>query len=283
MSIQDMKGRKGDITGSGYYRLLQSQKDDDKNDGIAKDIARLLSKIHSASISNGAKLESEYIGNETYNKNCPKKEVCITDLVSLSNGHYINIKFDKKLWNDNEETENQPKKTETTEVDYITFEKDTEKDTGKETVKVKLFEIKDGDTFDTKKSRSELQSLEKVKKLLQDTYTNAEVTTYVVLWNTKDLSENGFKAKLIDTMLITGKMMCELIGNLDYEKINHDRKCIGNKNLQYILSSMKRILYVYDNDKKFSEIGVCTDPDETDEITDTTVDDLAAALKTTTI
>lgn len=259
MSIEKTRGRQGNICDSGYYRLFESQSADTTTDAIAQRIARLVSKIHSASICNGNKLE-EFIGSADYNLHAPKRNSKIMHLSELASGHYLNIKFEKELWD--------TPKSQSTEIDYMLVRRkaapvpapedpedpeDAEKK--KEDIEVALFEIKDGDTFDTKKSREELNSLKEVSNLITKNLPGASVLCYVVLWNVKDIAKNGFKAKLPDGItLINGRMMCDIVKNIEYEKILHSRKEIGDKNLEFCINELRNIVTEYDNvNKKRSE------------------------------
>ncbi len=236
MSIEKTRGRQGDIRDSGYYRLFESQKTDSGYDEVAQRLARIVSKIHSASICNGNKLE-EYIGNSEYNKNNPINNHVVTSLQSIEKGHYLNIRFEKDLWDDT--------KTQSTEIDYMLHDGE----------RICLFEIKDGDTFDTKKSREEIKSLRDVSILLKGHTPNLPVHCYIVLWNIKDLRKNGFKATLDDDIsLINGRMMCDIIGNVDYDKIIHSRKDIGDKNLGFCINELREIIRVYDEIYKKEDI-----------------------------
>jgi hypothetical protein len=255
MSIEKTRGRQGDIRDSGYYRLFESQNTDDGYDEVAQKLARIVSKIHSASICNGNKLE-EYIGNSPINNHI------IKSLTDLKKGHYLNIKFDKDLWDG--------KKTQSTEIDYMLYETYTD------TPRVCLFEVKDGDTFDTKKSREELNSLREVSILLKEHMPRVFVQCYVVLWNIKDPKKNGFKANLDENItLINGRIMCDMIGNLDYDNITHLRKDIGDKNLNFCIKELREIVRIYD---EISENHKIKETDTKTE-TDTTVDVLTEMFK----
>lgn len=264
MSIEATRGRQGNIRDSGYYRLFESQSTDDRYDGIAQDLARLVSKIHSASICNGNRLE-QYISKDRYNSNRPHTNHTITNLVTIGDGHYTNVLFPKELWNDES-------KTQSTEVDYMVVSRpaDTTTDTDTETpvrtvpVDVMLFEIKDGDTFDTKKSREELKSLECVRTLLEAGLPGARVRCYVVLWNCKDISKNGFKAKMgrSSAELINGETMCAIAGGISYNEIVHERKSIGDENLLFCITKMRDLVRIYD------ELGDAKPADALDDLSE---------------
>lgn len=237
MSIENTRGRQGDIRDSGYYRLFESRNTEGGYDEVAQRLARIMSKIHSASICNGNKLE-EYIGNTMYNKNTPVKNHVVASLLDIDKGHYLNIKFEKDLWGG--------KKKQSTEIDYMLYD-----DANTDRRRICLFEIKDGDTFDTKKSREEINSLRDVSILLKEHIPDVSVLCYVVLWNIKDIKKSGFKANMEDNItLINGRMMCDIIENIDYNNIIHSRKDIGDNNLDFCIRELKDIIQVYDEIKK---------------------------------
>ena len=93
-SIEHASGRKN-IADSGYFRLLiASNPNNDSYNDIKKDIAKLVSKIHSASIINGNILVTEYIANHIYNSNLPNyRDIPITHIDELCEGHYTHLKF----------------------------------------------------------------------------------------------------------------------------------------------------------------------------------------------
>jgi hypothetical protein len=230
-TIEHASGRKN-ITESGYYRLLISSKTkNDKYDAVKKEIAKLISKVHSASITNGNRLESDYIANPVYNKNEPiYTNVGITHIDQLYYGHFVHLKFytmDKNI-----------------QVDYTLVE------IINDTIYIHLFEIKDGGEMDTKKEISEVRTLMSIENMLRHSksniYKHVVVNSYIVLWNTDKITKKSFKTPLLGVYLITGKEMCSIIGNMDFDKIANDRTNIGPENLYYIIRQFKSILYKYE-------------------------------------
>ena len=230
-SIEHASGRKN-IADSGYFRLLiASNPNNDSYNDIKKDIAKLVSKIHSASIINGNILVTEYIANHIYNSNLPKyRDIPITHIDELCEGHYMHLKFYINGKN--------------IEVDYTIV--DIEDDT----IYIQLFEIKDGGEMDTKKADSEVRSLLEIEDMLQDSnnllYKYVVIKPYIVLWNTYKITKGSFKASLSSVYLITGKQMCIIVGGMDFDTITRDRTDIGPDNLSYIIRQFKTIVYKYD-------------------------------------
>jgi hypothetical protein len=232
-SIEQAYGR-SNIRDSGYYRLFMAENPDhDCYDEIKMDIARLMSRIHSASITNGTRLETSYIGNPIYNENClTYREGLITNENMLHPGHFIHARFSVL--------------GRSIEVDYITVhEQDGHR-------LIRLFEIKDGGEMDTKKGASEVRMLMDVKEmLLSSCEDNAdtcsiEIEMYIVLWNTDQITKKSFKTGLDKVHLVTGRQMCEMIGGIDFDRIVKDRRSIGPDNLNYTIKQLRTIVYKYD-------------------------------------
>lgn len=232
-SIEQACGRTN-IRDSGYYRLFMAEcPDQDRYDEIKMDIARLMSRVHSASITNGSRLETGYIGNPAYNENClTYRDGLVTSEDRLHPGHFVHMRFgvlDRSI-----------------EVDYITVhEQDGHR-------LVRLFEIKDGGEMDTKKAASEVKMLTDVKEMLlgccdsRPGMCSMEIEMYIVLWNTEQITRKSFKSGLDKVHLVTGRQMCEMIGGIDFDRIARDRRSIGPDNLRYTIKQLRSIVYKYD-------------------------------------
>lgn len=230
-SIEHASGRKN-IADSGYFRLLiASNPNNDSYNDIKKEIAKLVSKIHSASITNGNRLETDYIANPIYNSNNPEHiNIPITHIDQLREGHFTHLKFYAMGKN--------------IEVDY------TMVSIIDNTICVHLFEIKDGGEMDTKKAISEVRSLLEIEEMLRECnsplYNYVVVNPYIVLWNTDKITKGSFKISPNNVYLITGKQMCSIVGGMDFDTISSDRTNIGPENLSYIIKQFKSITYKYD-------------------------------------
>jgi hypothetical protein len=139
------KGRK-DIENSGYYRALASS----DHDEIAFELASILSAVQSKVISNGTMLDGKIIPDPQFNNNIVRCKVKSTSIdPSDCNGHYAHLEVMKE--------DCCTIKKKCIQVDYTTITDD----------EVCIYEIKDGDNFDTKKSEGEVESLSKVKDYFQ--------------------------------------------------------------------------------------------------------------------
>lgn len=104
-----------------------------------------------------------------------------------------------------------------------------------------IIEVKDGDTFDTKKANSEHATL---KNFTNDIAEHLPFSTkvYLCAFNTEDKDEiyHGLKAKFSKDELLTGKELCELF-NVDYDEIVSVRTSDQQNNLDYFINEILKI------------------------------------------
>lgn len=107
--------------------------------------------------------------------------------------------------------------------------------------KIKLIEIKDGDTFDTKKVAGEVESLKIVKEHLIKA-GKQNVSVHYCSFNARDHEqiERGAKGLLPQNSAMTGKELCELLG-LDFDKIVEERKSQQKENFDFFVNELKKI------------------------------------------
>jgi len=110
--------------------------------------------------------------------------------------------------------------------------------------KFMLIEIKDGDTFDTKKVAGEVASLITAKTHLikHNKLTEQDVSIHYCSFNATNHEqvERGAKGLLPKGSAMTGKEFCDLVG-LDFNKIVQERKKDQQENLNYFISELKKI------------------------------------------
>ena len=110
--------------------------------------------------------------------------------------------------------------------------------------KFMLIEIKDGDTFDTKKVAGEVESLLTAKAHLIKTHKLKEQDVSIFYCSFNAISheqiEKGAKGLLPKNSAMTGKEFCKLVG-LDFDKIVQERKKQQPENLDYFISELKNI------------------------------------------
>ncbi|MBA3064158.1 hypothetical protein FP803_01840 [Candidatus Woesearchaeota archaeon] len=110
--------------------------------------------------------------------------------------------------------------------------------------KFMLIEIKDGDTFDTKKVAGEIASLITTQAHLieHNNLKENDVTIHYCSFNatSHEQIERGAKGLLPKGSAMTGKEFCKLVG-LNFEKIVQERKKDQQENLNYFISELKKI------------------------------------------
>ncbi len=107
--------------------------------------------------------------------------------------------------------------------------------------RISLIEIKDGDTFDTKKVAGELESLRLVKSFLENKgKKDIEIKFCSFNATSHEQIEKGAKGLLSKEMAMTGRELCELLG-LDFAKIVEERKEHQEENLDYFIEELKEI------------------------------------------
>jgi hypothetical protein len=215
--VRNAKGRPV-VKTSGYFRIFA----EDDNDKEALMMAAMVSKIHATSISNGYKLE-RIVSSPDYNSHNPRYEVSARD---LTEGHFRHIEV---LQTECPAIVGQNKIV----VDYVVVGPDV----------ISLFELKDGDTFDTKKSKGELNSLKTVQAYLKTLHPDKDVRYYFVLWNTADIKPGSIKVNDLEVgVMMTGAEFCARM-NLDYAAINNSRRSVAKDNKKWFMEQLK----VFDN------------------------------------
>ncbi len=110
--------------------------------------------------------------------------------------------------------------------------------------KIMLIEIKDGDTFDTKKVAEEVESLLMVKNHIIKTrkLKEQDVSVHYCSFNARDNKqiERGAKGLLPKNSAMTGRELCKLLG-LDFNKIVQERKKQQKENFDYFIGELKKI------------------------------------------
>ena len=224
---QTRKGRK-DIENSGYYRALAS-KDDDV---AALEIATMFSENQAQVISNGTKLDNEFIIDPRFNNNIVIRNFKSKNLVDTDcNGHYSHFCVMKEDCTD--------LKKGCIQIDYLTIDETS----------VHVYEVKDGDNFDTKKSEGEVESLRKAHNYFARVFPNKAIKSYVVLWNATDTKKVSFKANdLPKDFIMLGREFCNK-NSIDFDAITKHRMLLAEKHKEYIVQRMRDILSLIDNNE----------------------------------
>jgi hypothetical protein len=197
------RGRK-DLQNSGYFRLFAEIPDDP----MAMALAKIFSKVQSGVIGNGNLLDNVVIPDPAFNKNNVTRGGDASTC-----GHFSKVKIGR------------------TEIDYVTVTD----------AAITLYEIKDGDNFDTKKSRGEVDTLVKMQTYFQTRDPSKDVKYHIVFWNADDKSTISFKTQVPDGVIINGREFCQQI-NVDYDEINRGRKSAALQNKAWVLEQFSKII-----------------------------------------
>lgn len=104
-----------------------------------------------------------------------------------------------------------------------------------------IIELKDGDSFDTKKSTSEYESLKAFTNHLAPQIP-FRVKYYICCFNQCDKSKiiSGFKNRFTEDQVMTGREFCELLG-INYDNIVNSREQDAIDNFNYVVHELTKI------------------------------------------
>ena len=239
--IQNAKGRHGDIKQSGYYRAFRHE-----------EIARLLSKSQSTVITNGNELEAD----------CYAVMCSDPNIITFTNGtqasNWVNTLSDTSIVYP--QTVCLSKDIYKSTVVFNTLEANIEPDF----IYYKngcfyIEEKKDGDNFDTTKSKGEVKSLKDYLELFKvaiEKYTNRTYEYYplVCMHNQTDTQKvvSGLKNKAPyfdktkvtseQVSCISGQDLCKEL-NIDFDNIEKTRSNDGMDNMTFFLMETINILH----------------------------------------
>lgn len=211
MKIRNARGRQDG--NSGYIRLFNNSK-----------LGSLLSKAQATVISNGNELE-RIILEKTNN---------IKDLDIFIEEVTDNKKPDGVYVCDKKTLKKSPLTIPKHEPDLLLFIVQSRR-------VCKVIELKDGDSFDTKKSRGEQEQLEEFT--IKFGAKIPFVTEYYICCfnqNDKELIMLGFKNAFKIDHIMTGQELCEIL-DIDYNEIIQKRKMDAEDNIKYFASEIMKI------------------------------------------
>ena len=208
--IQDTKGRRDE--NSGYARLFGNSA-----------LGHLISRVHATVIRTGNELERLL---EAATPSSIKAD--LTNAISMprapeSSG--VMVVFSPKL-----------KKSSTGHGitgDIVVFEHDRKE--------LKVIEVKDGDTFDTKKASGELESLQaSAGDLARQTGYTASIYFCSFNQDDKESIVAGAKSRFSTKQVMTGRELCGIL-NIDYDNFLTARKREQAANLDFFLKELASI------------------------------------------
>mgnify|MGYP000126736234 CR=1 FL=1 len=184
-----------------------------------KDLGALISRVHSSSISSGNELEKII---ESMAETIDDLDLFLKEKTFKKGTFLITKKTIKKsILKSNQEP------------DFLIIRIEDNH--------CKIIELKDGDTFDTKKAKGEKQNLINFQNNISNKipYTTS---IYICSFNqeNKDLIKAGMKNEFDSSEIMTGKEFCQLL-NINYDKILERRKNDQKKNIQFFLNEINRI------------------------------------------
>lgn len=104
-----------------------------------------------------------------------------------------------------------------------------------------VMELKDGDTFDTKKSSGEVNTLNEFARSVGSTLTySTEIKICSFNQTDKQAIVTGFKQTVAEAQVWTGREFCELMG-FDYDAILQERKSDAAANRSFLVEQLLNI------------------------------------------
>ena len=218
MRIRNSKGRKDG--NSGYTRAIG-------NDELGK----LMSRVQATVISNGTELEKMIIQRSNVVKDIEEFIDNVT-YGNIDDGVYLcqkkTIKASKRYSVDG---------IKGIEPDLLIFIVERKRI-------CKVIELKDGDSFDTKKSQGEREHLEKFSTIFGARIPFV-TEYYICCFNQEDKERIrvGFKGEFSDEHIMTGKELCSIL-NINYDEIKEIRKADTEDNFEYFIEELLKITEV---------------------------------------
>ncbi len=205
--ISNAKGR---VTGSGYSRVFNDE-----------ELGYLLSRVQATVISNGTELEKMIIERSN---TIDDLNYFIDNVEDFEHGTYLCTK--KVVKRSRFRTQHEP--------DMLIFIVNRRG-------RLMIVELKDGDSFDTKKVAGERQSLISFMNEISR-HIPFEVSIHVCSFNQLNKNEiyTGFKATFEMDEILTGFELCEILG-INYYEILEIRKTDAEENMDYFITELLRI------------------------------------------
>lgn len=209
--------------------LIKDKKKSRKNGGYTRlfgneELGSLISKTQGTVISSGTELEKK-IWNNSNKEKIIEKKLLINYLNNPYDGEFL---IKKKILKDSQLIKNK-----SPDIIFLKV-----KNRNKHCY---IIELKDGDTFDTKKVAGEIASLNDIEKQLKSKM-NFTFSKHFCSFNLNDkkMIIKGFKNKISEKEAMTGRELCEIIG-VDYAKILKMRKENQEENLIFFINNFLKI------------------------------------------
>lgn len=217
--IEDSKPKN---TSGAYERLF----------GITE-LGNLISKVQSTVISSGSELER--IIMERVNK-IPDLDNFLNDEI-MPEGVFVATKRQMRKQKKIDIHSSQP--------DFLVFRRREDQQ------HCHVIELKDGHVFDTKKSKSEKQS---IRNFITDNADKLQykVSAHFCCFNQEDKQKiyDGFKREIPLDDILTGRELCDLL-EIDYDEIIKIRKSDQETNTKFFISQLLKIKSIKNRIKSF--------------------------------
>lgn len=224
--IEETKGRRDNQSPSGYTRLFGIQP-----------MGQLMSRIHGAGIKAGTELETMIWERS---RQIPDLDAFIASTILPQ----TEANSSERLWVARKQQIKASQVIHSAyEPDFLVF------DVIKRICYV--VEVKDGDTFDTKKAAGEHTTLHNFTTDVASALPFS-ARIYLCSFNvsTKEEAYHGLKKKFSMDEILTGKEFCELIG-IDYDEIVKTRTSDQQRNLEYFVKELLMINPILNMIRKF--------------------------------
>ncbi len=209
--ISDSKGRSD--TNSGYARLFGNQR-----------LGQLMSRVHATVIRTGNKLE-HIIQEETPAHLKATLDSILSDEAGFLPKGNLQVVFQCRMPGTSDERGST--------IDVAIFDHPKRQ--------IFVIELKDGDTFDTKKSSGELASMTKFADWISRE-TGYDAVYYFCSFNQDDKEAiiRGAKGRFDIRHAMTGRELCALL-EIEYDALRKKRQSQQSANLTYFLTELLRI------------------------------------------
>ena len=228
--IRDTQGRQDG--GSGYARLLGSPL-----------LGQLISRLHATAIRSGNELETILA------QRCSMRSQGLQELLQYAHGdgqqmieaffrEPIEAFFNEKVLTD--------EASRPTEFDVVVLDHRKQR--------ADIIEVKDGDTFDTKKSDGELESMRRVSEMFRRRL-GYQADYHFCCFNQSDKAQiiSGAKGRFDQHQVMTGPELCELL-RIDYHEVQQLRRDDMADNLEFLLEELVAIPEARD---RLRELLIC--------------------------
>ena len=214
--IIDAKGRNKSVGESGYTRVMGNEQ-----------LGQLISRVQSTVISNGTELEKMIVSCSNAINDI---DVFINDVMQnkIESGIFL---CTKKTIKGTKKYKNYIKGIEPDMLIFIVSNQRI----------CKVIELKDGETFDTKKVKGEKENLIKfVEKF--GSKIPFETDYFICSFNQLDKEKIrlGMKSEFDLSHILTGKELCDILG-IDYDGIVQKRKNDAKENFEYFIDELLKI------------------------------------------